>query len=190
MMPPATVNVDLPKPIGSVRVIPAAGSAAEPGQQDQRDSQQDKAEALEAQMQAFKSATAALIQGAAKLNDLRREIIQETEEQLLQLAVGIASKVMMQEIQAERYEIEPIVKEALLHVPARQNVVIRLSPDDYAQCELARQGAKFGSEGRVQFIADPEIKRAQCFVETPEGIVESSPETHLANVAEVLRLPE
>ena len=42
----------------------------------------------------------------------------------------------------------------------------------------------------VRFVADPEIGRAECVVETPEGIVESTLDAHLSEIGEALKAPE
>ena len=86
--------------------------------------------------------------------------------------------------------MEPIVREALCHVSARQDVVIRLNPDDHAQCKMAHQGDEGAMAGEIRFLSDPAIPRAECIVETPEGMVESSPKLHLEDISEILRIPE
>ena len=182
------VNLCLGRRIEAVRAVADADVTGEPG--GHGDAIGDRIEALEAQGRELQAAIDALRQGAAGLVDCRREMIVELEGQLLQLSLGIAAKVLMQEIQAGRYEIDPIVKEALCHVSPGLDVAIRLNPSDYAQCELARQIDYPATGGQVRFVADPAVGRAECIVETSEGVIESSSEKHLAKVAKVLNLKE
>ena len=132
----------------------------------------------------------ALEDGVEKLRQFEAELLEGTEEQLLDLALGIARRVLMQEIQADRYEIEPIVKEALLHVPTRRDVLVHLHPDDWKQSQTAEEGSKAGDSGGVRFVADASVQRAECVLETTGGVVESTVDTHLENIAEALKNPE
>ena len=111
-------------------------------------------------------------------------MLAEAEPQLVRLAVDIAQKVLMQEIQAGHYEIDPIVTEAMKQVPARCEVVVHLHPDDHARCEAARQLGD-DAEG-VRFVADPNVRPAECVLQTGEGVVESGVETNLARIGEAL----
>lgn len=195
-------TVRLPKPVAGVSAVTGDGSADEDAvghQEDVREMQQD----LTAERIRLVQAQKALAYGLKDLTRLREETVRQSEEQLLELALEIARKLLMQEIQAGRYEIDPIVKEALLHVPARQDVTVHLHPDDWATCQMAREeasrppasglgGRPKGSPGagRIQFVADPGVRRAECMLETSEGIVESAVEGHLANIAEALKNAE
>jgi flagellar biosynthesis/type III secretory pathway protein FliH len=108
----------------------------------------------------------------------------------VELAVNIARKVLMQEIQAGRYEIDPIVQEALNRVPARQEIVVRLNPADLAKC---RQAASIQAQEDcpgVRFVADNSVQRAHCLLETPHGIVESAVESNLEAVAAAMTSQE
>ena len=77
-------------------------------------------------------AAAALRKAAAEVVREHREFLAQAEEQLLDLAIDIARKVLMQEVQAQRYEIQPIVAEALKRVPEELDVTVYLNPDDLA----------------------------------------------------------
>ena len=144
-------------------------------------------EALEAEGGRLVQAHKALSEGLAELSRLRAQITKDCESQLLDLAVEIARKVLMQEIQAGRYEIEPIVKEVLRHVPNRQDVVVRLHPEDFAACGPAREAGGQEADAGVRFVADTSVPRAGCVLETPEGNVESAVEDHLDGIAEALK---
>ena len=144
---------------------------------------QDEKEKLAQARQALES-------GVLKLRKLQDDIRQEAEGQLAELAVDVARKVLMQDIHSGHYEIDPIVAEALMHVPPRQNVVVHLNPDDWAQCEMVNQNDQAGSTGKIRFVSDPQINRAECLIETPQGTVESVVETHLESIGEAMMSPE
>jgi flagellar assembly protein FliH len=138
----------------------------------------------QAQRTSLASACQALTRAAQQVEAFRGELLAEAEGQLLCLAVEIARKVLVQEIQAERYQIDPIVAEALRRVPAHGGVVVHLNPRDCAHCQAA--GKKEGDPHQVRFVADVNVQPGECLLETPEGIVESSVEGNLAAIAEGL----
>jgi len=142
---------------------------------------------LAAERAELDNARRALAKGMEKLRQLQPELFKQAEEQLLDLSVDIARKILMQEIRAERYEIDPIVKEALRNVPICRDVVVHLHPDDLARCQTARQQEGPETAGDIRFVADPAVGRAECLIETAQGIVESSTESQLAELSEALK---
>jgi len=131
----------------------------------------------------LRSAIAAVGAARAKLHELRENFHGEAEQQLLNLSMEIARKVLMQEIKAERYEIDPIVREALSRLPAQTDSVTHLHPDDLARCQLASGDEEIPG---VSFVADPDVRRGECLVATSHGTVESSVEGHLQEIATAL----
>ncbi len=179
------LEIQLPAPPTEVTILSQGG-----GQQPQPDGQEtgNQAQAqLDAELAQLRTAQAALADGQAKLVQLRQNIIDEAEEQLLELSLGIARKVLMQEIQAERHEIDPIVKEAISRFPTATDVQVHLNPDDLARCKLAAGDEQAPGADGASFVADPAVKRGECLVETSHGTVESSIEEHVDEVARVLR---
>lgn len=145
---------------------------------------------LQAELSALEQARSALASGAAQLAELEGRLVLQAEEKVLELALEIATKVLMQEVRADRHEIGPIVKEALQRVPTRRDVVVHLHPDDLARCQAAGEGSGPAEGPEARFVADPAVPRAGCIVETPEGVVESTVEGHLERLGEALRAPE
>jgi flagellar assembly protein FliH len=131
------------------------------------------------------AAAMALLDAAARLDAWRRELPARIESQLVELAVGIARKVLCQELQAGRYDIEPIVREALAGLDLRAGAVVHLNPDDLRRGGLAPSEA--GGGETVRYIADPQVAPGECIVETPEGTVEATVEHQLARVSEGLK---
>ncbi len=192
----ATVQVDAP--IASVRLIdspgnqgagcsPADGGAAQaPGS-----AANDQARrALQADREALASTKASLLSAIQQTAELRESVVSSAEQEIVQLAIDVARKVLMQEIQAGRYEIDPIVQAALGQVSGWQDVVVHLNPDDFGRCAQAGNCENGDSSSGVRFVADPSVRLAECLLETPKGIVQSAIEEHLGEIAAALREPE
>jgi len=139
-------------------------------------------------MARISSARQALAAAADEFKRAQEQLVGELEQNVVKLALKVAHKVLMQEVQAGNYQIEPIIKEALLHVSVRKNVVVRLNPEDYAVCEMAQQsGGVAPNAGDLHFIADPMVPRAACVLETSQGVVESSVDGHLDEISKALQ---
>ena len=178
------VTIHLAAPLESAKVVGPPGAAAPPS------APIPSPQALvEAELHALRLARGALEEGLRQVSELQARTIHQAREQVLDLALDIARKVLMQEIQAGRYEIDPIVQQALLLVPSRQDVTVRLNPRDCDRCTPARQAEDApnaeGGSG-VRFVADPSVPPGGCVLETSEGVVESNLTDHLHEIAEGL----
>lgn len=139
------------------------------------------------QKTAFGQACQVLNQAAAKLQEACDEVFARHREEIAKLAVEIARKILMQKVKKGDYEIESIVTEALLHAPSRQDVVVRLNPEDLAQCLRAQpQDEQGGALAGVQLVADPSIGRAECILESPKGIIKSLIDENLERIGKAL----
>lgn len=181
------VEARCPPPQPSPRGRRAGGS---PGAAKAAGTRRQMPPDLQAERAALSQAVQALQAAAGRLDRLQADLLAEAEGQLVTLAVEIARKVLMQEIQAGRCQIEPIVQEALRRIPARHEVTVHLNPDDLARCRMAQGLGPQNDGGSVRFLADPKVSRGECLLATPEGIVESTVEGHLQDVVEALNAPE
>jgi len=121
------------------------------------------------------------------LQEHQQEAVASHRPEIAKLAVEIARKILMHEIARENYDIQAIVEEALKCAPARQNIVIRVNPEDLAQCQQLQRGNPDGPFAELVFAADWSIGRGECLVETPKGIVKSFVEEHLERISEMLQ---
>ena len=194
------MTIQLPGRPWSVRIAPADGPHAAnvdapadlPVDESQRDERLEamleaQRQQLAAQQGELAKTRAALEAGLEQISSLREEMIREAESQLLDLALDVARKVLMQEIQAGRYEIDPIVKEALQRVPPRQDVVAHLHPEDWRLSQMAQGADSPSAAGSIRFVADPSVSRGECVLETIEGIVVSAVDDHLDTIADALK---
>lgn len=181
----APVELGAPWTPGTAPAGPSARDLQQEAEQVRQQAQQQFQQQSEELQQETRSALTALETALGEAHELREQILAEAEEQLVDLAVDIARKVLAQQIEAGRYEIEPIVAEALKRVPARREVVVHLHPEDHARCMEARDGQD--PDGPVTYKADPSVARAGCVLETDEGVIESAVDPHLEDIREALK---
>lgn len=189
--------IELPRPLESVAIFtPPGGAASTAGAEHAKTT----AEAHAAAQQALVDAKArldkerenvalscqALGAAAEAIQTLEAQAIADAESQVVDLALAIAQKVLMQEIEGGRCRIEPIVREALRHAPSRREITVRLHPDDFAQWQQATV-ADAAPTSHLKVVADATIRRAGCLVETAEGTVTATLDDRLTLVAEAIK---
>ncbi len=154
---------------------------------DQREAavEQQRVE-LQAEREGMLQANAAMLAVAQKLSQYQQRLADEAEENLLELSLQMARKVLMQEIQAGRYEIDPILAEAISKLPPRQDATVRLNPQDLARSGLAKSPPS-GETGTLTYVADPTIAPGECVLESSDGVLESRIDTHMDEIARALR---
>lgn len=123
--------------------------------------------------QKLEAVLARFAESIAALARTRRDLVRETEADLIRLAVVIAEKVVREHLEAHPEAVLPMVREALEKVKEAAPVTLYLSADDYERVKefLERQSEHF--RGReVHLKVNPEFRRGDCRVECPLGTVD------------------
>jgi len=189
-----TFAVNLAKPIKSVRILDCHGDI-EPsvscGMDPAENAEQVKlAEDLKTQNQMYEEVCRTLQGLVARLNQFYEQIFAGQKEEIARFSVEIARKILMRKIQDGDYEIESIVKETLKNAPAHQDIVVHLNPQDLAVCQKAQADKGSGNLAGIKLIADPNIGRAECVLESPKGIIKSLIEENLEQIGKALEKAE
>ena len=99
------------------------------------------------------------------------------------LAVRMAEKIVARTVDLDASVLAEMVGHALATARARSGVVLlRVHPDDQAALETARPAlaARLAAAVELRLVADPEVGRYGCVVETPTGRLDARLETQLA----------
>jgi flagellar assembly protein FliH len=164
------------------------GAGANGGTNVQAGPAPDLQKLLEKERGELKLARLALESGVERLRRLEAEWAAQAHQQVADLAVAVAAKVLAQEIKAQRVEIDPIVQAALERLPTGGETVVRMHPADLERSRFARAEGEAASP--IRAVADATVKRAECLIETPHGFIQVDIESHLRALAEALRTPE
>ena len=173
-MPP--ISLKLAKPVKSVRIANDYSSNTESSVMA---SNARQIEELKAQKSLYSDACRTVQNLAAKLNQFYEKIFVEQSEE-------IARKVLMQKVQDGDYKIESIIKEILKNAPTHQDLVVRLNSQDMADCQKIQQDGGGDELASVKLVADANIGRAECVLESPKGIIKSLIDEHLEQIAKAL----
>jgi len=191
-----TIAVHFDKPIVSAKVLDGNANGVGSRLSDRAggysgaNTEQILMQDLEAQKAAFSQACQTLNGVIAKLNQFCDKVYVEHKEEIAKLSVEIARKILMQKVEDGNYEIESIVKEALKNAQGHQDVVVHLNPEDLAKCQKAQQDEPSGVLAGIKLVSDPNIGRAECVLESPEGIIKSLIGENLERIGKALKKAE
>jgi flagellar assembly protein FliH len=118
-----------------------------------------------------------------EMGGLRQSLVQETERQMVQLALTLARRVVHREI-----TLDPELAAALAHVALERlgtsaPATIRLNPEDYT---IVAQDAARWSGAPVTVVPDPSIPRGGCLVESEFGSVDATIERQFDELSRAL----
>jgi flagellar biosynthesis/type III secretory pathway protein FliH len=122
-----------------------------------------------------------------ELGRLQEETLTHNRSEIAKLAVEIARKITMCQVEQGDYDLQAIVEEALSRAPTRQKIVIHVNPEDLPRCQQLQNENADGPFGELEFTADWSVARAECLVETPKGIVRSFVQERLERIGEALQ---
>lgn len=129
------------------------------------------------------SVAEALAQSLLQTQALRERVLCESEEDLLLLAVAIARKVVLAEISLHPEILARVVRGAVEALSEGDQVVVRLSRDDYRQAADCPEFAQLLQEKRrISLKADPALPPGGCLVETERGNIDAGLESQLDEI--------
>ncbi len=180
-----TATICLAGPLQAVAI-----STSSDGQMERRLNMEEQLrrtqENIENQHAQLDQARRAMESAVVEFAQFQEQFFQEVEMQLVDLAVEIARKVLSQEIEAGRFKIDPVVQQGLSSLRACKNVVVHLHPEDLSSCQLAKESDESSRCG-ISFVADAGVRRAECLLETPQGVVDSTVQAQLAEICQALK---
>ncbi|HSK10825.1 MAG TPA: FliH/SctL family protein [Vicinamibacterales bacterium] len=128
-----------------------------------------------------------LSQTLEELAALRREMIRQTERQMVQLALAIAKRIVRREIALDRDLTQAMVRLALDRLGDSTTVTVRLHPDDF---EAVGSGADRWERSHLSVVADRDVSRGGCLVESDFGFIDGSIEAQFQELARSLLAEE
>lgn len=122
-----------------------------------------------------------LAQTLDELRSLRATMIRQTEQQMVQLALAIAKRILRREATIDEDLLVAMARVALERLGDAGSATIRLNPEDCSHT-VQRHGDHWAG-ARVRVIADPSVSRGGCLVESDFGLIDASVEAQFEQVA-------
>jgi flagellar assembly protein FliH len=143
--------------------------------------------AIESQHEQVESAVKGLEQAIVHIQNLRNEIYHTLEQEVVELALAIARKVVCQEVKTNKDVVVCVAKEALSRVEAPGKIKIRLNPADFQFIKETQNQISTLLEqvDKVTFEAEDSISSGGCVIETNLGEIDARIEKQLHVVEEM-----
>jgi flagellar assembly protein FliH len=125
-----------------------------------------------------------LTQTLDEMTTLRAQMIRDTEQQMVSLALAVARRIIHREVSLDRDLLIAIARVALDRLGEDAKVSVRLNPDDYAATESARTAEWAGSQ--VSVVADPRVPRGGCRIESDFGAHDAGVDAQIQELAHAL----
>ena len=137
----------------------------------------------------FAPLTAALESTLVELDGIRKKIRQHMEQEVVELALHVARKVVRHELTVSKDAIVCVVKEAMNKLDDPGKISIRLNPDDLKRIHGASDQLKSVMENldSIQFEEDAGINCGGCYIQTEYGEIDARIEEQLRTIEEAFR---
>jgi len=118
-----------------------------------------------------------------------KKMMLDAERQIVDIALAVARKILAYEISENPMVVLPLVKTALAKVCDQEEVVIRVSVDDFDAVQLAKNDLQImvGREQALKIIVDSTITGGSCIIDTSYGTVDARVDTQFENIKKALQ---
>ncbi len=114
-----------------------------------------------------------------QVEKLRREKLEGLEQEIVDLALEIAERLITVQLSLEQEVILSVASESLRLVADRHSVVLFVSPDELELVESKKDELKsiLPARAQLQVVADAAIEPGGCRIDTGQGWVDATMET-------------
>jgi flagellar biosynthesis/type III secretory pathway protein FliH len=121
----------------------------------------------------------------------RHRAIESAEPELVRLALGIAERVLHQQIALDRGVVVEMAKSAIARLIERDTVTVRVNPADLERMREHREELiEIGDIRNLRVVEDKRVDRGGVVVETEAGTIDARIGTQLEEARKVLHIEE
>jgi flagellar assembly protein FliH len=121
----------------------------------------------------------------------RHTLIESAEPELVRMAMGIAERVLHQQIALDPNVVVEMAKVAISRLVDRETVTVRVNPADLERMKGHRDDVlALGDVNTMRIIEDQRVDRGGVVVETDGGSIDARIATQLAEARKVLHIED
>lgn len=126
----------------------------------------------------------ALRTASESIHTLREKVLRESEDELLNLIVMVARKVILREVSQDHGILSEVVHHAIADLSERDEITVRLNPDDYTLATSGRDEVlrKELTSDRMSLKSDPTVPPGCCMIDTDMGTIDASIDAQLDEI--------
>jgi flagellar assembly protein FliH len=112
---------------------------------------------------------------ALEVSDLKKNILENAEAQIIQLVLDVAAKVIHTEVTTNQDIIRSVLKDAIKKIVDRENMKIRVHPQDFQHMMEIKSDfiQNFDGVKNIVFEEDDSIQRGGAIIESLFGEVDA-----------------
>jgi len=117
-----------------------------------------------------------------------KETIRSAEKEVIELAVYIAEKILNTEVNKSDDYIIAIIKDAMERVVSKDDVVLKLCPEDYITVTSNKKYwmTKIKGLGEITIEEDSSMEPGGCVIETPYGTMDAGMNVRMDKVQKAI----
>ena len=118
----------------------------------------------------------ALRASSETIHNLRDKIFRESEDEIINLIMLVARKVIINEVTENRKILTSVVQHAIADLSARDEITVRINPDDYQLVISGRDELLLKEllNEHLSIKPDPSVAAGFCLVDTEMGTIDAS----------------
>ncbi len=121
----------------------------------------------------------------------RHKLIEEAEPELVRLALGIAERVLHQQVALDRGVVVEMAKTAIARLIERDTVTVRVNPADLERMREHRDDLMaIGDIRNLRLLEDKRVDRGGVVVETDGGTIDARVRTQLDEARKILHIED
>jgi flagellar assembly protein FliH len=121
----------------------------------------------------------------------RHKLIQEAEPELVRLALGIAERVLQQQVALDRGVVVEMAKTAIARLIERDTVTVRVNPADLERMREHREELiAIGEIRNLRVVEDQRVDRGGVVVDTDAGTIDARITTQLDEARKILHIED
>ena len=121
----------------------------------------------------------------------RHKIMEEAEPELVRLALGIAERVLHQQVALDRGVVIEMAKVAIARLIERDTVTVRVNPADLERMREHRDELiAMGDIRNLRVVEDQRVDRGGVVVDTDAGTIDARISTQLEEARKILHIEE
>jgi flagellar assembly protein FliH len=125
-----------------------------------------------------------LTQTLEEITGLREQMIRQTEEQMVRLALAVARRVVHREVTLDKDLLIAMARVALDRLGESARVAVRLNPEDFQATVGAQSAAWSGTH--VTVVADARVARGGCRIDSDFGALDAGVDAQIQELAHAL----
>jgi flagellar assembly protein FliH len=121
---------------------------------------------------------------AEDIERLREKVLRDSEDDMLDLVVAIARRIILRESQEDRQVVLRVIRAAIASMNDIDDLVVRIHPDDYALLTTSQSEALKRELATIRFTLKPDssIHIGSCQVDAELGTVDAGFEAQLEEI--------